>query len=641
MHRINSQSIALPITSRRWLSVGVCISLAVLTYIVFGQTLWHDFINYDDPRYVYENTKITSGLNTAGIAWAFTHIHSENWHPLTTISHMLDCQLYGLKAGGHHFTNVLLHTIAAILLFLALQSMTGALWRSAFVATVFAIHPLRVESVAWVAERKDVLSGVFFMVTLLAYVHYTRAPSIGRYLTVVLAFALGLMSKPMLVTVPFVLLLLDYWPLGRIRGQRLDVRGQKKVLTLILEKIPLIVLSAVSSVVTFLAQRGAVGWTEQLPVLARINNAVVTYVVYMGQMLWPVKLAVFYPHPENRLPLPEIILAVAILIAATAAAFILRKKGPYLVTGWLWYLGMLVPVIGLVQVGWQGHADRYTYLPQIGLYFLLTWAVADLTAGWRRQRDIWSASAAVIISALSWRAWTQTSYWRDSETLFTHALAVTSNNDVAENNLRIVFLRKGNLDEAISLLEAAVDLRPENSPAHENLAKALLQKGQVADALVHYRKLLELQPDNIEVHNIVGTVLIQQGQAREAVEEWQKVLAVQPDNGNAMSNLAWVFATSPDDSLRNGAKAVQLAEEALRISGGRIPIIFRTLAAAYAETGRFSEAIQTAQRGIESANGQGNSGLATELQGNIALYQGGSPLRDPTLTNGSLSPHSE
>jgi len=637
VHRINSQSIAPPKASRRWLAVGVCICVAVLTWVVFGQTLRHDFINYDDPRYVYENTEITSGLSIGSIAWAFSHIHSMNWHPLTTISHMFDCQLHGLKAGWHHFTNVLLHSVAAILLFFALRQMTGALWRSAFVAAVFAIHPLRVESVAWIAERKDVLSGVFFMLTLLAYVHYVRAPSIGRYLAVAVAFALGLMSKPMLVTLPFVLLLLDYWPLGRIRGQKLDVSGHENLVMLVVEKIPLVGLSALSSVVTFLAQRGVVGWTEQLPVLARINNAVVTYVVYMGQMLWPVKLAVFYPHPENRLPLSDVILALAILIAATAAAFVLRKKGPYLVTGWLWYLGMLVPVIGLVQVGWQGHADRYTYLPQIGLYVLLTWTVADLTARWRRQREILSASAAVIISILSWRAWIQSSYWRDSETLFTHALAVTSNNDVAENNLGIVFLRNGNLDEAISLLQAAVDLRPENSPAHENLAKALLQKGQVADALVHYRKLLELQPDNIEVHNIVGTVLIQQGRIREGVEEWQKVMTIQSDNGNAMSNLAWVFATSPDDSLRDGAQAVQLAEQAVRISGGRIPIIFRTLAAAYAESDRFSEAIQAAQRGIDLANSQGNSGLATELQGNIALYQAGRPLRDPSLANGSSS----
>jgi tetratricopeptide (TPR) repeat protein len=608
----------------------------LLTWIVFGQTLWHDFINYDDPRYVYENTKITGGLSFSVIAWAFTHVHSMNWHPLTTISHMLDCQLYGLKAGAHHFTNVLLHSIVAILLFLTLQYMTGALWRSAFVAAVFAIHPLHVESVAWIAERKDVLSGVFFMLTLLAYVHYARAPSIWRYLMVVFLFALGLMSKPMLVTLPFVLLLLDHWPLGRIREEGSNVGRQ--LLKLAVEKIPLIVLSAVSSVVTFVAQKGAVGETEQLSVLARINNAVVSYVAYIWQMLWPMRLAVFYPHPENRLLLWEIIASLLLLICLTVLAIALRKQRPYLITGWLWYLGMLVPVIGLVQVGWQGHADRYTYLPQIGLYIAGTWAFADLTASWRRRRVLLGAAALLVVAALSWCAWIQTSYWRDSETLFRHALAVTANNDVAENNLGIVFLRKGEVDQAISLLQAAVDLRPDNSPAHENLAKALLQKGQVADALVHYRKLLKLQPDNIEVHNIVGTVLIQQGRVAEGVEEWQKVLAVEPDNGNAMSNLAWVFATSPEDSLRDGAQAVQLAEQALRISGERIPMIFRTLAAAYAESGRFPEAVQAAQQGMQLANSQGNLGLVTELQGNITLYQQQQPLRDPSLANGSSSP---
>jgi protein O-mannosyl-transferase len=632
MHRIRNTQLAAPRTNRSWQTIGICIALAALSWLVFGQTLWHDFINYDDPRYVYENTRITDGLRISGIAWAFTHIHSMNWHPLTTISHMLDCQLYGLKAGWHHFTNVLLHTIAVVLLFIAVQQMTGAFWRSAFVAGVFAIHPLRVESVAWIAERKDVLSGVFFMLTLLAYVYYVRLPQIRRYLLVALVFACGLMSKPMLVTLPFVLLLLDYWPLDRIKGQ---------VWKRVLEKIPLIALSAVSSIATFLAQKGAVGWTEELPILERINNATVSYVLYIWQMLWPVNLAVFYPHPENRLPLWEIISCLLLLIGITAVAVALRKQRPYLITGWFWYLGMLVPVIGLVQVGWQGRADRYTYLPQIGLYIVVTWAVADLTASWRHQRTILSPAALLTIVVLTWCSWIQTPYWRDSETLFRHALAVTTNNDVAENNLGIVFLRQGKVDEAITLLQAAVDLRPDNSPAHENLAKALLQKGEVANALIHYRKLLELQPDNIEVHNIVGTVLVQQGRISEAVDEWQKVLAIQPDNGNAMSNLAWVFATSPDDSIRDGTKAVQLAQEALRISGRRIPLLFRTLAAAYAETGEFSKAIQTAQHGIERANSHGNSGLAAELQGNVALYEQRRPLRDPSLTNDSSPSHSE
>jgi protein O-mannosyl-transferase len=620
----------------RWTLTAVCVCLTVVTWVVFAQTLRYDFVNYDDPHYVYQNARITNGINFANVAWAFTHVHAENWHPLTTITHMLDCQLHGLKAGWHHFTNVFLHCVAVVLLFVAMECITGALWRSAFVSAVFAVHPLHVESVAWIAERKDVLSAFFFMLTLLAYSRYTRAPSIGRYLTVALVLALGLMSKPMLVTLPFILLLLDYWPLGRFEAHRSNTGRQ--VLQLVVEKIPLIALSAVSSIVTFLAQREAIGWTEQLPMSARISNALIAYVVYIRQMFWPARLAVFYPHPENRVPIWEISLALVALVGITAAAFVLRKKAPYFVTGWLWYLGMLVPVIGLVQVGWQGHADRYTYLPEIGLYVALTWAVTDLTRSWRFQRITLSAAALIVVAVLTWRSWLQTSYWRDSETLFTHALAVTSNNDVALNNLGIIFLDKGQLDDAISKLQAAIDLRPENAPAHDNLAKALLKKGQVAEAMVHYRKFLELEPANVEARNTLGTALIQQGRVREAIDQWQEALATQPENGNAASNLAWVFATCPEDSIRDGTRAVDLAERALRISGGKIAMIYKVLAAAYAESGRFAAAAETAQRGAELATSQGNPALAAELESTTALYQSGRPLRDPSITNGSSSP---
>jgi Flp pilus assembly protein TadD len=612
VHRTSSQSSVLPKPSHRWIRACICICLALITWAVFGQTLRYDFVNYDDPRYVYQNTRITSGLSIANVGWAFTHIHSENWHPLTTITHMLDCQLHGLKAGWHHFTNVLLHTLAVVLLFVALQRMTGAIWRSAFVAAVFAVHPLHVESVAWIAERKDVLSAVFFMLTLLAYLHYTRAPSISRYLIVALVVALGLMSKPMLVTLPFVLLLLDYWPLGRIQLQSSDSGSQ--LIRLVIEKLPLIALSAVSSIVTFVAQRGAIGWTEQLPIWERINNATVTYVVYIWQMLCPAKLSVFYPHPENRLSTWEIIVALIVLLVITLAAFVLRKRTPYLITGWLWYIGMLVPVIGLVQVGWQGHADRYTYLPQIGLYVAITWSVADLTRSWRFQRIALGGAAVVVVGALSWRAWRQTSYWRDSEALFTHALAVTKNNDVALNNLGIVFLDKGQLDEAISKLQAAIDLRPENGPAHDNLAKALLRKGRLTEAMAQYRKFLEIEPGNVEARNTLGTALIQQGRVSEAIAQWEEVLTIQPNNGNAASNLAWVFATCPENSIRNGPRAIDLAQKAMDIAGGKIPMIYRVLAAAYAESGRFADAVET------------------------ALYQSGRPLRDPSITNEHSSP---
>src|SRR5438046_3082818 len=402
----------------RWQAVSVCICLAVLTWIVFGQTLWHDFINYDDPRYVYENTKITSGLSVSGIAWAFTHIHSMNCHPLTTISHMLDCQLYALRPGWHHFTNVLLHTIAVLLLFLALQQMTGAFWQSAFVAAVFAIHPLRVESVAWIAERKDVLSGVFFMLTLLAYFRWTRKRTVGRYLAMSILFACGLMSKPMLITTPIILLLLDYWPLNRFSEATLS--------KLVIEKIPLFALSGGSCVATLWAQNFALGSTEFLPLQWRITNAVFSYFEYVRQMFWPVDLIPFYVHPENRLEMWRLCLGIVVLVSLTLIAFMRRKQNPYLLVGWLWYLVMLIPVIGIVQVGLQGHADRYTYLPQIGLDIALVWLIWDLTksclprrsasakAG-RPQKIIMSAAAAIVLITLSSLSWKQTTHWRDAE----------------------------------------------------------------------------------------------------------------------------------------------------------------------------------------------------------------------------------
>jgi tetratricopeptide (TPR) repeat protein len=636
-----------PIKRRNHIAiVGICVFLVAITWSVFGRTVGHDFVNYDDQNYVYENPKITSGLSMASLAWAFTHVHAQNWHPLTTISHVLDCQLYGLKAGGHHFTNVLLHTIAVILLFLVLRQMTGALWRSAFVAAVFAIHPLRVESVAWVAERKDVLSGVFFMLILAAYFRYVRTPSTGRYLAVAFLFALGLMTKPILVTVPFVLLLLDYWPLNRWPNRS---SGQSKVSSawlgrlsilpdVMVEKIPLLALSAGSSVATLLAQKQAIGWIEQLPLRWRLNNAVLSYILYVWQMFWPVRLAVFYPHPENRLPLWEIVLALAALVAATAAVVALRKRHPYIVTGWFWYVIMLLPVIGTIQVGWQGRADRYTYLPQIGLYILIAWAITDLTASWRHQREILGTAAVLVLGAFGSLAWIQTSYWRNSEALWSHALAVTPQNDVAENNLGIISMQRGRLEEAISRFETAIQLRPDNAPAHQNLAKAFLQKGQVESAIEHYRKFLELDADQPETRNVLGTLLLQRGRITQAVDQWQQTLLVDPQNGNAKNNLAWVFATCPEPSVRNAAKAVELGEQAAQLAGGKNPIVLRTLAAAYAESGRYSEAITAAERAMELAISNGNAGLAEDLRNNILLYRAGLPLRDSSLTTGQRSP---
>jgi tetratricopeptide (TPR) repeat protein len=651
--------------------------LVVITWLVFGQTIAHDFVNFDDHVYVYDNPLITKGITLKGLIAAFTHPHARNWHPLTTISHMLDCQLFGLKAGGHHFSNVLLHTVAVLLLFAVLREMTGTLWRSAFVAAVFATHPLHVESVAWVAERKDVLSAVFFMLTLGAYVRYVCAPSIARYLSVAALFALGLMSKPMLVTLPFVLLLLDYWPLKR--GQPSGVRGQKSKISnagstitkLILEKIPLFALSAISCAVTLLAQKQNAGSIDQLPFMWRLNNAFVSYVDYIWEMFWPTRLAVFYPHPNNRLPVWEIILAIAFLLAVTAAALVLRKKMQYVLTGWFWFLGMLMPVMGFVQVGEQARADRYTYLPQIGLYLLIVWAITDLMAFWKGRRAFFAVATPMIIAALSWCAFLQTSYWKSSERLWTHALAVTSGNDVAHNNLGFLFLRRGELDNAISHFQTALNIRSTNAETHYNLGAALIhnnlgnalaRKGLADDAITHYQEAVKLRPDYADAYYNFGSVLLQEGRIDEAITQWQKALAIQPNDGEVYTslgnallqkgsvkeaidhyqqavqiapqdplsrhNLAWVLATSADPSIRNGPKAVVLAEQAVQLSGGTNPTFFRTLAAAYAESRRFPEAIGAAERGMEMATEQGKSGLANALKSEIALYRAHAPRRE-------------
>ena len=720
-----------------WTIPCICLFLAMITWAVFGQTLKYDFVNYDDNSYVYENDEIKGGLTVHGIAWAFTHIHSGNWHPLTSIAHMVDCQLFGLKPSGHHFTNVALHTTSVILLFLVLRRMTGSLWRSAFVAAIFAVHPLRAESVAWVSERKDVLSGVFFMLTLAAYIHYARRSlSLFRYLLVFFLFALGLMAKPMLVTLPLLLLLVDFWPLRRFEQipsrqdgatwwHRLSVRQR-----FVIEKIPLLVLSALSSVATIAAQKQALHSSEGWPLSWRINNAFVSFFTYVRQMVWPVHLAVFYPHPKGELSLGVVALAVATLVAISVVAFMLRRKSPYILVGWGWFLVMLLPVIGVIQVGWQGHADRYTYLPHIGLYLLVTWTVSDWSASRPKRRAVVGTMAAVAIVFLAWLAWLQASYWRDSESLWTHALAVTSGNDVAHSGLGVVLLRRGEVDaaiahdrealalrpgnadaranlanallkkglteeaiaqyqealkvlpnesilhgnlgnaflqagqaaqaveqyreflksqpghpeiryslavallrqeetdEAIAQFREAVKLKPDYGEAYNDLAIALLKKGAMADAIATWEKALSLQPDNAEVHNNLAVALIQKGEVREAIVHWKKTLQLQPDKTGTLLTLAWVLATSPDADVRDGAMAIALARHAHELLGDKNLMLFRVVAAAYSEAGRFSEAVAAIQRGTQLATEQNQSDFVDLFQADLALYQINLPLRD-------------
>ncbi|MGA2787509.1 MAG: tetratricopeptide repeat protein [Verrucomicrobiota bacterium] len=597
-------------------------------WMVFGQTLGYEFVNYDDNSYVYENLQVIHGLNLQGIKWAFTHNVAANWHPLTMISLMLDYQLHGLHAGGYHFTNVLLHTATAVLLFLVLRGMTGALWRSAFAAAIFAIHPLRVESVAWVTERKDMLSGLFFVLTLGAYVRYTRTPSSwARYLAVISLFTLGLLSKSSLVTLPFLLLLLDYWPLDRM--QPVVSRSIFKVLgPLIIEKIPLFVLSIAACVVTILTQQSALAPVGELPLFYRTGYAAVSYVVYLVQMFYPGGLAFLYPFPREGLPLPEVVLALVLLAGLSAGVLALRRWHPYLVVGWLWYLGMLIPMIGMVHVGSVARADRFTYLPQIGLYILLTWAVVELTASWRSRRYVLGGGALVVLAVLIICARAQTTYWRDSESLWTRSVASTPGNSIAHNNLGGVFRDQGRIEEAGAQFQMALAINPDFAEAHNNLGVVLAQQGREEEAIAQFQQALAIKPDYAEAHYNLGNAFYGQGYMAEVIDQFQKALASKPDYLQAQNNLALVLATCPRASLRNGIEAVRLAERANQLAGGNNPAVLCTLAAAYAETGRFQKAIATAQRALQLAETQSSTALVGALQSQLKLYEAGLPFHE-------------
>jgi protein O-mannosyl-transferase len=666
---------------------GICLFLVAITLAVFGQTTRYQFVNFDDDLYVYNTPAVQSGLTLKGVVAAFINQHAHNWHPLTTISHMLDCQLYGLKAGGHHATNVILHTIAVLLLFWVLEQMTGAIWRSALVAALFAVHPLHVESVAWVSERKDILSAVFFFLMLLAYSRYARAPSVMRYLAVVVLFAAGLMSKPMLVSAPIILLLLDYWPLRRFE-QSSAISGKtkvsesdkqrRKIRRIYVEKIPLFVLSAAACILTFVLQKRTAGAIPPLPFLWRVQNAFVSYVIYVWKTLWPARLAVFYPHPNDTLALWQVIFAILLLLAITASVIVFRKQRPYLLTGWFWYLVMLIPVIGIIQVGEQGHADRYTYLPHIGLFVAVVWFAIDVaTVHQSKPRmAVITAAAVLIILALAWVAFIQTSYWRNSEALWTHALAVTSDNDVADNNLGYLCNDRGELDQAISHFESAARIRSGKRDPHYDLASAFVQmnlgdalarkgrsdeaighydeairlqpdyadsyynrgtvlfaKGRTDEAIADWAKALEMRPNDADAHTSLGNALLQKGSLREAIAQYVTALALAPEDPHSRNNVAWVLATASDSSIRDGARAVGFAEEAVQLSGGREPLFLRTLAAAYAESGRFSDAIAVAQQAANIANMQAKPDIAKRLNKDLVLFRGNLPLRENSPGN--------
>jgi tetratricopeptide (TPR) repeat protein len=666
--------------------------LLLAVALVFGRTVRHDFVNFDDNLYVYDNPHVTAGLTPPGIAWAFTHTAAANWHPLTWISHMADCQAYGLWAGGHHLTSVLLHALVAVLLLLLLWQLTDDFWPSVLATALFAVHPLRVESVAWVAERKDLLGGLFFLLTLAAYAHYARRPfSALRYLPVLLLFALGLMAKPMLVTLPFVLLLLDYWPLRRT-GERED-RGtgeqenrgageQAKepfsiasgatgsasadgrqcrclpLTRLLLEKLPLLLLAAASCTVTLLAQQSAMA-PQRLTLPWRIGNALVSYATYLVQFFYPVALAVFYPHPRNGLPIWQIAAAALLLVVVSAAVFVVGRKSPCLLVGWLWYLGTLVPVIGLVQVGSQANADRYTYLPQIGLAIMLAWG---LRAGchWlntsplsprgrgvggegaysgdplittnlsetaltptlsQREREtllgqrLCAAASALVLAVFMGLAWRQVGFWSNSETLWTHALACTTQNGHAHNNLALYLAGLGRIDEAMDHYLAAMAINSDDPKAHNNYGLALVDRGRIDEALDQYHEALRIQPDDAYAQNNLGVALARCGRVDEAIFQYHQAIRNNPD-------LAWPHYNLGNALARRGRKdeAIDQYRQAIRIDPRHAPAQ-NNLALQLAAQGRLDEAIDHYRAALKSdpkhVSARNNLGIALARQGRV------------------------
>lgn len=503
---------------------------------------------------------------------------------------MLDCQVYGLQPWGHHLTNVLLHAVAVILLFLALWRLTDNIWASAFVAALFAIHPLRVESVAWVAERKDVLSGVVFALILLTYTRYARSKifSLPRYITVLVLLALGLMCKPTLVTVPFVLLLLDYWPLGRVDG-RWSVDGR-----LVAEKIPFFLLSAASCVATIVAQKEAFTPIRAVSFQERLANAAVSYVDYLGQTVYPAHLAVLYPYLKGGPNVAEVVLALLFLAAVSVIFILWRKTYPFALTGWFWFLGMLVPMIGIVQVGSQPRADRYTYLPAIGLYILAAWGVIRLLNGWKRKREVFAIAGLFIVGALLSRSCFQTAYWRDSSTLWRHTVDVTHDNFIAQNNLAGSLLEKGQLDEAITHYRQALDINPDVAQVQSNLGNALVRQGQVEEAIGHLQKALQIDPAYAEAYNYMGNAFMKKGQAGEAISYYQKAVELDTSYADAHNNLAAAFSRSGDFE-----QAIAHYKEAVAINPGSAEMQFN-LGNALARKGDWAGAIASYQNALST-----------------------------------------
>jgi Flp pilus assembly protein TadD len=585
----------------------ICVVLVLVTIFAYEPIRFNDFVNYDDDVYVTKNPDVNNGLTGKSILWAFTTSHANNWHPLTWLSHILDCQLFGLKPLGHHLTSLFVHVLNTLFLFAVFKTMTGRLWPSAFVAAVFAVHPVHVESVAWVAERKDVLSGLFWILTMAAYMRYARLPGLARYLLVAAALGLGLMAKPMLVTMPFVLLLLDYWPLERIQWRAgtndralQSLKSAKppyrrgSFWSLLVEKIPLFLMSGLFSVITVVVQhKGKVYSSGEIvpiavpitnaPLTIRISNALVSYVRYIEKIFYPKGLSVLYPHPSLTLPRWQPVVSLLILAAITAAVLYAARKHRYLAVGWLWYVGTLVPVIGLIQVGAQAMADRYTYLPSIGIFIMAAFGAGEVLSKWRYSKKAVAITAAAALCVLLLCTRVQLRYWRDSTTLFEHALAVTENNFIMQNHLGIELVAQGQLDKAQARFEEALRINPGYLAAHYNKGRVLIDKGKYDEAISVLSDIVHAKENWPEPGYYLGVAYAQKGNYEQAVKCFEAVVQQMPDHAGIHHDLGLAYLLLGKYDL-----AVRYLKEAVRLDPN-YPGAAGNLAAALAEQKKAAE----------------------------------------------------
>jgi protein O-mannosyl-transferase len=604
------------ITGRYWL---VCMGLVAATLLAYQAVGGFSFVNYDDWAYVESNPQVRRGLTWDGLAWAFGTVAYSNWHPVTWLSHMLDVELFGVDAGAHHLSNLVLHILNSLLLFGILHRITGALWKSAVVAALFALHPLHVESVAWVSERKDLLSALFFMLTIRWYVLWVERPAPLRYAAVAMFFALGLMAKPMVVTLPFVLLILDFWPLGRMGPAGGGREKARAWASLAVEKTPLLVLSALSCAVTYQAQNlgGSISRLDVLPFYLRAANAVLAYTAYMGKMIWPRHLAVLYPIPEP-LPWLKTALSFLLLLALFIFAFRQMRQRPWLTAGWLWYAGMLVPVIGLVQVGSQAMADRYTYLPLIGLFVIVAWGMDDICRAVPGKQRLLAVASVSVIFAMSVSTFWQVKHWRDSVALFGHAIAVTRNNHVAHFNMACALKDRGRLAEAEMHYMKTLALNPDQPGAHNNLGVALAGQGRIEDAGAHWRLAMAMAPDDPKAFDNYGLMLIRDGRIEEGMTYLARALAVDPDFSPAHANMGMAMLCRGEigNAIGSLTKAVELTPHDINAR--------KQLAMAKTLKSKILGAVQGLETILEKAP-RGNAGMLgakrKALAGAISDYQ--------------------